>query len=391
MTGPAFFNGTTDFGLARVRYSGGLEPSFGNNGKTAIDFGSTGSRTDVPIDIDRQQSGRLVIGGTCQVAPVGNNLLLCLAGVLPNGQLDAGFGVNGLVLTDADPNGVNDEIFAIDFDREEEYIYGTGFSNPGQVVGAGPNFNYGTARWLRDGQLDTSFADHGVLITTFGNRTDDRPRALMVDISGAIVLGGQTRKENVSQFDIGLVRYDSAARLDRGFARSASVSYPNQAEFDGGLILNLNATSTLLEFVPLNNGMFLAGGSVGSKMYVLRFLHNGRVHTTFGVNGLATIDFGAGTVNTLNSLATDACGSIYVVGNSRLGALNRFAVAKLTPEGALDTSFYGTGTKTFEFEGVSSGFLRDVLVDSQGRVVVVGEAVAVGSATADFFVFRLSA
>lgn len=208
VTGTAFVN-QTDFGVAALSYDGALLC------QRNYDLGGNGSCTDVPTRIVHHEDG-VLINGTTQVASVGNNLVFSLIKIDRRGDLVVQFGSNGIIKHDVDPTGVNDEIFDLAVDRRGR-IVATGFSNPCQIVGAGPAFNFGAAHYTAHGQVDTSFANQGSLITTFSPETDDRGRAVFITKDGDIVLAGRTRLAPSPNFNASLAGYRSNGPPDSRF------------------------------------------------------------------------------------------------------------------------------------------------------------------------------
>ena len=97
--------------------------------------------------------------------------------------------------------------------------------------------------------------------------------------------------------------------------------------------------------------------------------------TTFGPqnNGIVFIDFG-GTINTGHGgLLTDDQGRIVVSGSTNFGGNLDFAVARLLPNGLLDTSFGAGGKVIIDFGGFDLG-LGGVVRDCQGRLIVAGHS-----------------
>lgn len=94
----------------------------------------------------------------------------------------------------------------------------------------------------------------------------------------------------------------------------------------------------------------------------------GTLDTTFGTTGVAAIDFGNGSFDTVYDLAVLGDGKLVVAGKTDVG----FGVARLTAAGVLDPAF-GTG-------GVVAGAFmseaRGVAVQGDGKLVVAGRTAA---------------
>jgi uncharacterized delta-60 repeat protein len=85
---PAF-----DFGLARLRPNGKLDRSFGDGGTVRIDFGGIETAQDVAV----QDDGRIVVVGE---APLGDRVVIGIARLRPSGDLDPSFGTGGKEIVD---------------------------------------------------------------------------------------------------------------------------------------------------------------------------------------------------------------------------------------------------------------------------------------------------
>jgi uncharacterized delta-60 repeat protein len=122
-------------------------------------------------------------------------------------------------------------------------------------------------------------------------------------------------------------------------------------------------------------------------MVAVRYNADGALDATFGVNGIARVDFNVNAA--AYSVAIDSEGRIIIAGYAQQSATGAdFAVARLTPSGALDTSFSSDGKQTIDFGGTVD--LGDsVAVDSADRVIIAGYSQQ--SATSyDFAVARLT-
>lgn len=109
-----------------------------------------------------------------------------------------------------------------------------------------------------------------------------------------------------------------------------------------------------------------AGGDDGT-FCVARLRPSGALDTTFGSGGKRTIDFGA-TSSTAQGAALQPDGKILLVGSS--GA--RVAVARLNPNGSLDTSFSGDGKRLISWGGIDRAMAVLVLVN--GKILLAGES-----------------
>lgn len=119
---------------------------------------------------------------------------------------------------------------------------------------------------------------------------------------------------------------------------------------------------------------------------VMRFNTNGQIDATFGDAGKTTLairdlDFG-------KSLAILPDGKILVAGDSG----GSIVVAKLLTNGKLDETWGNSGFSGFEFSS-ETAFVNKILIDAQGRIVVVGEVDLDGApnGATDMFWYRMKA
>jgi uncharacterized delta-60 repeat protein len=102
----------------------------------------------------------------------------------------------------------------------------------------------------------------------------------------------------------------------------------------------------------------------------MRLTADGQLDPTFGSGGKATVVFGSGVAD-VEGAAVLPNGAVVLAGTVQPGGFD-FAVARLTPDGALDASFGSGGTARVNFGG--EDFARDLAVQADGNLVVVGQA-----------------
>ena len=127
-------------------------------------------------------------------------------------------------------------------------------------------------------------------------------------------------------------------------------------------------------------------GSTGEDFVVTRYNENGSLDTSFGEDGIVTVDFGR-TVDFATGVAWDGS-NIVVVGSSiQTGTKPDFAIARLTSAGELDLSYGTGGKKTIDF-GSPLDYAKGVALDTGNRIVVAGHSQQSGTGF-DFAVARL--
>jgi uncharacterized delta-60 repeat protein len=114
------------------------------------------------------------------------------------------------------------------------------------------------------------------------------------------------------------------------------------------------------------DGKIVVAGSVDGAFALARYDADGSVDTSFGSSGLVTTSFAVGDAWG-NALAIQANGQI-VAGGSAGG---RFALARYTTDGSLDSSFGSGGRLTTWFAG-GGAWVNAVAIQPDGKIVAAG-------------------
>src|SRR5829696_2570314 len=231
----------------------------------------------------------------------------------------------------------------------------------------------GTAQ-AAPGGLDPTFSGDGKQTTDFGGEPGiDVATAVAMQTDGKIVAVGRGGPEG----DFALARYKSNGSLDPTFSG------------DGKLTTNFGQFSDVAEGVVIQpNGKIVAVGSVGTTggqdFALARYNPNGALDPTFSGDGKQTTDFGGGS-DGASGVALQGDGEIVAAGCACPDDVNArdFALARYTPNGALDPTFSGDGKQTTDF-GASEDRANGVAVQGDGKIVAVGR----GGPKGDFALAR---
>jgi uncharacterized delta-60 repeat protein len=155
----------------------------------------------------------------------------------------------------------------------------------------------------------------------------------------------------------------------------------------GQVFTDLSASSGEgIEAVALQGSKILAAGWAtvqGARRFaVARYTSAGQLDTSFGNAGVRVVDFVASGREEAYGVAVDAEDRVVLVGRAvlpygRTG--DRFALARLTENGGLDSAFGAAGqviTDPETFAAVSHGQLWQVAIDDAGRLLTRGTAYA---------------
>ncbi|MGZ6963523.1 MAG: hypothetical protein ACXVKA_04825 [Acidimicrobiia bacterium] len=116
------------------------------------------------------------------------------------------------------------------------------------------------------------------------------------------------------------------------------------------------------------SGASLVAGSVGSQALVAKLLANGKLDSSFGTGGKVT--FGPGTAAAFADVARQVDGKVVAVGSSTGGSSVDSLIARVTTAGLADPSFHGTGSLIQDFGGDDR--LTSVKAQLNGAIVVGG-------------------
>ena len=217
--------------------------------------------------------------------------------------------------------------------------------------------------------LDPTFGSGGEVVTSLGG--DDVAAKVLVQPDGKIVAVGTSTSGGVSSF--ALARYNSDGSPDTTFGTNGEVTSPLGS-----------ATGATLD---ANGDIIVAGqDSTSAHFVVARFTSAGALDSTFGTAGVVT----TAIVNATNaSVAVQpADGKIVVAGESAgtaFGPISTIDVIRYNTDGTLDSSF-GTGGVA---DAGSGGIINQVLLQTDGDIVVAGNNVPSALSGSAFFIKRL--
>lgn len=336
-------NGTNNlFAIARYNSNGTLDNQFGTGGKTTISFGSGNS---VARAIGIQSNGYIVVAGSYQTPTQTNFAVTRLTNI---GQPDATFGSGGKTQTSIVPG------FNIAYAMAIQ-------PNDGKIILAGVSFDtlnngdFALVRYNPNGSIDPYFANGGKVRTSLGTTWDQIHTIMLDQGTRKIVVGGRTANSYA------LARYDTAGFLDQTFG------------FNGVSTYTLFTQSEIINSMYIDaNHRIIAGGSsqVATNMdvVVMRFLSNGSIDNSFGVNGVSLNDLGG--IELLSAIAPQ---DEYIVGAGSItnGGVSDFMVMRLDTLGTMDGLYNGSGFNTTSFPG-NSGVSALAVQPSNSYLVAAG-------------------
>jgi len=355
--------------------AGDLDSTFGVDGQVTTDLKRS---TDLASAVAIQADGKLVVVGQTYQNNDFSAEDFVVARYNPDGTLDRTFGSRGRVKTDFPGLAAVPSSIVIQPD--------------GKIVVAGGAFplftfagDFKIVRYNRNGSLDTSFGDGGIVTTIFpaGSYAFD----VVLQADGKIIAAGtyfvDFNPGDMSDTDFALARYNPDGTPDATFGAGGQVTTDFLGKED-------DAFTVLIQ----PDGKIIAVGSANDPVNfydfaAVRYLSNGTIDTSFGVAGKVSTDFRGGGFDRAHSAALQTDGSIVAAGFAITvsGGSENFAVARYNSSGVLDTTFSGDGKAQIDF-GSCCQSANEVLLQSDGKIVTVGFPDS-ESSDSDFVVARL--
>jgi uncharacterized delta-60 repeat protein len=322
--------------------------------------------TSYAVAVQTQPSGatcRVTNGVGTATAPVSSVLVACVL----SGTLDTSF--NGTGFFTLAPTGFHNEWFDMTINPDDSQV----FVGRNQVGGA--DEDWAIVKLTAGGQLDSSFGTGGSVGISRGSAIGEAARAI-VRVGTGYVIGGTFRE--ASGFDVGVQKLTLAGALDNTFGTNGRVS------------VDFGNNDYLRQLVIDSSGRMVIAGSTGdgtnAQVLIARLTPTGALDTSFGTGG-SFIGGNAGADDMAWSVAIDGAGRIWAVGSSDANTL----MLRLTPSGALDTTFGTTGLVITDVTGATRpDELRRIVVEPGDTSAVAAGRLTNASGNLDGLLLRIS-
>ena len=356
--------------LTRLNADGTPDNTFGTAGK--VDIVTGGSALDKMMAFVVQPDGKIIAVGNSS-PPTVNQIDILVMRFNADGTLDTTFGTGGKVLTDF--NGGRDEATGVMLQADGKIVVTGDVTIPKTINNGGVIINtfdqdFGLTRYLPDGTLDTTFGTGGRTSLDAGGIDTANAAAMQPD--GSIVIVGRVQVSGgTGNPDMGIARFTSAGIPDQTFGPTGSKGAERidigagvvPASFGGG-----NTDEALDVAIQPDGKILLAGDTFvlvnsqfASVAAVLRLTNTGAIEQNIGPIPAA--------IDRANGIALQSDGKIVIAGT---GA-GDFGLARFKADGSPDTSFGTNGLMTVDFFG-GTDFVQDVMIQSDGRIVAGGSA-----------------
>jgi uncharacterized delta-60 repeat protein len=342
--------------LLRILPGGGLDA--GGAALTSISF-----EDDVVYDAVVQPDGKLVVAGVGAAQPGARDV--ALARYNPDGSPDAGFRYGGKAY------------FATNLD---EYGRAIALQPDGKIVIAGntefSGQDFAVYRLNADGTRDGTFNVVGYRIIVFGEG-DDVARAVAILPDGKILVGGYTADDSFA-----LARLQPDGRNDPTFGTGGKAKM-----LIGSGRVEARAMLVLPDGRIVVGGFHNSGGPARGEFVLASFLPDGAPDLDFGSDGTGIVEmgfsdsFGNAYYDTIQALALLPNGLIVASGYSG----GDWATVLFKDDGTLANYPFVWPLRT-SWEMAASA--RDIVVQEDGKFIVVGGGVNAGASSSRFLMAR---
>ena len=344
--------------IIRMQPNGLLDSTYGTNGIATL-TGAAYRRFKVT------GTGRIYM--TNQYL-VGTSSSAMIVGVLDEtGQYDNSFGVNGTTTVTL---------------NTWPTVSGIDATSDGKVLLTGTTIDSGlyrhtVVRLLADGQLDNSFSQDGKLISLFdtinqfvvNTNTITNEGVVIKGVANGKMLVGGLCKITLPAWKSFVAKYNDDGTVDNSFGNN------------GIVVLHRDSINVYIQNMHLDNsGRILAVckwkpvWSIGPPVVrttVFRITAAGLIDSTYGVNGHVEVDSFVTDISDYNwgsDIQYDD--KILIGGNVDTGINGRYAVARLTANGSVETTFGNNGLFTL-YRGMMDK-CNGVIAQPDGRIIMIG-------------------
>jgi uncharacterized delta-60 repeat protein len=367
-------DGSVDFAMARYSAAGSLDEAFGDAGKVTTDFhGGFDIATAVTFD----EFGRIIVAGNA--SGDGSIVRMSATRYTGGGSLDHTFAASGKFETAYVTNIGVANAFANDVNIDADGLI---------LIAGSLGTSMGMGRLNVDGVLDTSFGQDGLLAFSFGDTGSAAANAVLPNpyldnFHEDYILVGGSNSAGTADFALLSVGAGGTAH------ETALIDFSASDEIASAVVVQPDRKVVVAgRFHDPRKDAF------DSDLLLVRFLENGNLDLSFGVNGYTTLDIESGQ-DAAVGLALQSDGSILVVGTTdSVTQRTKAVLARFTSTGQLDTGF-GSGQGFVSLSLLPTHHTQpvNIALQNDGKIVMGGTLPGITSsdpfeATARQFIVR---
>ncbi|MCB0651474.1 MAG: T9SS type A sorting domain-containing protein [Saprospiraceae bacterium] len=350
-----------DIAIVRLNTDGTIDSTFADNGTYHY---SNPAGYDLAYHIEVLDDGKIL--GAGGHGNGGSDTDLLLIKLNPDGSPDTSFGTDGI------------SIYAVN--TGEDYIRSFVINEQGQILAGGhssfPWFNSRNlvARFNSNGSLDSTFAENGIFLWN-DNESSDEIHDIAFAEDGGILACGKSVPFGADRISLYKILEDGSA-FDSTFATNGEMLAPLAGAADG-MIVHSNGTILLAGRAFVSNG---------SNLVVLAYDQDGAAVADFGIEGVYYLNVYDYTRATC--LIEQVDGKIIAAGSSggsifTNGIPAALLSVRLDENGVIDTSWGEEGYVLTPIPETLGALANDIVIQSDGKVVLAGQQGADGAGEGD--------
>lgn len=338
---------------------GDLDPSFGNGGIVMADFFG---RTDVANNIRVTKSGQVVVAGSATLRKTSDHFAILRLD--DNGAFDKTFDGDGKLSS----SKISEDKILTDG------ITGLGLLSNDTIVAVGRGRFIGTegvaiVSYRSDGVLNDEFGEHGVAFIADERADIKFPLALVVDSNNNIIVASASYYAYPDQAAFSLMRFNSHGILDATFGIDGRVTTRITNGVNVPRAMQIDSSGNIVVGGFNGNNKFVVARYQRNGSIDDTFAISGIATIPFNAGGNDTLSALAiqqdGKIVVGGDVQVGSIGGIRTVD---------FGIARLLPNGTLDLSFNSTGTLITYFTYPAGSSLWALAIDESQRIIAVGDA-----------------
>lgn len=240
--------------------------------------------------------------------------------------------------------------------------------NDGKIVVAGTsNGDFAIARLNTDGTFDTTFSGDGKVTTNFPGSLTDQAFTVTVQADGKIIAAGFAANN-----EFGIARYLPNGNLDSTFSLDGRATF-NVGNTQRATSLISQSGGKL---IVVGHGKTSASSMANSDIVLFRINNDGTLDTTFhdegDGDGIYELDLGGIEQMLGRNAAVQADGKIVVTGTTDFAGSNDFFALRFSPNGVPDTTF---NLARYDLNNVSEDKATSIAIQKKdGRILIAGDS-----------------
>lgn len=250
--------GEKDFIISKFMPNGDIETDYGVNGNKTIDFLT---EDDILLKLIVQNDEKTLAIGRSKM---GSDYFISLAKILPSGELDTNFGVNGLLSLDINEGYFNSLSASLQDDNSIILSFTENLNNNNRVNKI--------IKLFENGDLDNTFGNNGIIEILF-NDVNNIHSIIKVDSDNKILIM-VTQNIDIETSTSTISRYSATGILDTSFGVNG--------------IYNFDTAFYAQKIIIQPNTRILIGGGIpdfeGSHFILKRLFNNGTIDSSLNGN-----------------------------------------------------------------------------------------------------------